>query len=238
MGKFTCTAVAVILTVFSGCDSNRSRPGNRSSGDNSAGETKPNVVRQHPLHTQIAATVFWIGEPASSASIANAKSSWDEQWQEHFGGVDDPHRRVGNRPAAFVPKENPFYVALPYNDFAGGRRRPDATRVVPWAGDRTWGPLESMCKNRWILITRGSTSCYAQWEDVGPFVTDDAAYVFGTTQPRNRSNSQAGLDVSPAVRDYLGLRGMDKVSWQFVEAINVPGGPWKEIVTTSNICWR
>ncbi|MEI7835181.1 MAG: hypothetical protein WCK05_02070, partial [Planctomycetota bacterium] len=62
--------------------------------------------------------------------------------------------------------------------------------------------------------------------------------VFGPATPRNPSNQQAGLDVSPAVRDYLALGGMDKVDWQFVEAADVPPGPWKDIVTTSQICWR
>jgi hypothetical protein len=198
------------------------------------------AARQCPLHTQVTATVFWVGESAGpdNANIANAQSSWDDRWQKHFGGVDDPHRRQGSRPAGFVPKENPFYFALPYNDFAGSRRKPDAAAVVPWAGDRAWGPGESMCKNHWVRITRGSKSCYAQWEDVGPFRTDDAAYVFGSAAPRNRRNLQAGLDVSPAVRDYLALGGMDKVNWQFVEASSVPDGPWKEIVTTSQVCWR
>lgn len=32
------------------------------------------------------------------------------------------------------------------------------------------------------------------------------------------------MDVSPAVRDYLGLSGIDKVDWQFVEFEDVPEG--------------
>jgi hypothetical protein len=34
------------------------------------------------------------------------------------------------------------------------------------------------------------------------------------------------------VRDYLGLSDIDKVSWQFVDAADVPPGPWKLIVTS------
>lgn len=194
--------------------------------------------RTYPLHTQITATVFWVGEPAGTDNVANVQSAWDERWQEHFGGVDDPRRRDGFRPAGFVPRENPFYFALPYNDFAGGVRKAPAANVVPWARERQWGPGESMCKNRWIRIARPGRTCYAQWQDVGPFQTDDAAYVFGLARPRNQSNQQAGLDVSPAVRDYLGLGGMDKVDWQFVDAADVPAGPWKDVVTSSPVCWR
>jgi hypothetical protein len=39
-------------------------------------------------------------------------------------------------------------------------------------------------------------------------------------------NQGAGLDVSPAVRDYLGLKGKDVCDWKFVEARDVPNGPW------------
>jgi hypothetical protein len=35
------------------------------------------------------------------------------------------------------------------------------------------------------------------------------------------------LDVSPAVRDYLRLQPTDTTDWQFVEARDVPPGPWR-----------
>jgi hypothetical protein len=192
------------------------------------------------LNQNITSTVFWIGERADSAygPIANASSAWDEDWLRNYGGIDDPLNRDGYRPAAFAPKENPFYCALPYNDFAGGRRKAAAARVVPWAKQKVWGERESMCKNRWVRITREDRAAYAQWEDVGPFETDDSHYVFGQARPRNRHNQCAGIDVSPAVRDYLSLEDVDRVDWQFVEAKDVPAGPWKAIVTTSGVTWH
>ena len=39
-------------------------------------------------------------------------------------------------------------------------------------------------------------------------------------------NHGAGLDVSPAVRDFLGLTGMDVTSWRFVDFPDIPPGPW------------
>jgi hypothetical protein len=88
--------------------------------------------------------------------------------------------------------------------------------------------------------------CYAQWEDAGPMYEDDAAYVFGTARPRNertpRYANGTGIDVSPAVRDCLGFRGVNnadnRVDWQFVTAAEVPTGPWRQIVTTSGVFWE
>jgi hypothetical protein len=63
-------------------------------------------------------------------------------------------------------------------------------------------------------------------EDVGPFYTDSAAYVFGDGRPSPNVNHGAGIDVSPAVRDYLGLGPLGLVDWRFVEQAEVPAGPW------------
>jgi len=192
------------------------------------------------VHRNITSTIFWVGEDASedNSYIPNAASAWDDHWMDHYGGVDDPVHRTGYLPAGFTPKENPFYFALPYDDFADGVRKTSASRLIPWAKGRTWGPNESMCKNQWIKITNGNTVAYAQWEDVGPFEENDAAYVFGTARPRNKINNNAGLDVSPAVAQYLSLEDIDSVDWQFVSAADVPDGPWKQVVTTSQIDWE
>lgn len=193
----------------------------------------------HPVHRGITVTTFWVGEDASSenAYIPNSASAWDDHWLDHFGGIDAPDNRDAFRPADFAPKENPFYFALPYNDFQHGDRKGNAATVIPWAKNRQWAAEESMCKNRWIKITHDNKVAYAQWEDVGPFETNDANYVFGTTRPHSRTNAAAGLDVSPAVQDYLGLDGRDTVDWQFVDAAAIPDGPWKQVVTTSQIDW-
>lgn len=193
-----------------------------------------------PLHHNITCTVFWIGETASEANgqIPNIASAWDDQWLEHYRGIDDPDNRNGYAPAGFIPGENSFYVALPFNDFdADGNRRNDLADYVPWAtsGD---DPLDSILKNHWIRIIKGDKTAYAQWEDVGPFGEDDRAYVFGNSLPANVINDHAGLDVSPAVRDYLGLQDIDKVDWQFVNAEQVADGPWKTVVTSSPLNWR
>ena len=92
---------------------------------------------------------------------------------------------------------------------------------------------KSVCHNRWIAIRKGNRVCYAQWSDCGPFRTDHWEYVFGNETPKPNLNRAAGLDVSPSVRDYLGMGSMDVVDWKFVEARDVPVGPWARIGTRS-----
>lgn len=193
----------------------------------------------YPWKTHITCTFFWVGEqPSDRNPTPNHKSSWDQNWSANFGGYDDPDpaKRIAShstgefRPKAFIPKLNPFYVALPYNDVVGWRaHKPEASRVIPWFKRMNPEPGQTVCKGRWIQIFRGGRSCYGQWEDCGPWETDDWEYVFGTAkQPGTKQNGAAGIDLSPAIRDYLGLKSGDKVHWRFVEPAQVPYGPWKK----------
>jgi hypothetical protein len=196
----------------------------------------PNV--SYPWKKNVTCTVFWIGElPTENNPTPNTKSSWDTNWVENFGGYDDPdpanriasHATGEFRPRAFVPKLNPFYIALPYNDVVSYREhKPEAARVIPWFARYRPEPGKTVCKSRWLQIFRGGRSCFAQWEDCGPWETDDWNYVFGNKPPRTTQNGGAGIDLSPAVRDYLGLKSGDKVHWRFVESAQVPYGPWKK----------
>jgi hypothetical protein len=90
-------------------------------------------------------------------------------------------------------------------------------------------PGVSVCKGRWIAIHKGNRTVYAQWEDAGPFRTDHWQYVFGNDRPKPNLNKGAGLDVSPAVRDYLGLQPTDVTDWKFVDFSEVPHGPWSQL---------
>jgi hypothetical protein len=63
---------------------------------------------------------------------------------------------------------------------------------------------------------------------------DPSALIIGSMylamkRPKTTLNRGAGLDVSPAVRDYLGLNQTDVTDWRFVEFSEVPRGPWSTL---------
>ena len=177
----------------------------------------------------IVTTTFWIGEDAAKNNpVPNHASSWDQNWAKNYGGTDTPVRseRANYAPVNFVPQQNPFYVALPYNDITLTGHKPEASIVIPWFKEAYKGPHTSVLKGRWLAIRYKDRVAYAQWEDCGPFRTDHYEYVFGNERPRPNLNKGAGLDVSPAVRDYLGMADSDVTDWRFVEFADVPEGPW------------
>jgi hypothetical protein len=227
------------LTASQGVASVANLPG--SIGGGGAGMDLPKVFAptkprtrytRYPWKTNIMTTVFWVGElPTPRNPTPNTKSAWDQQWVKNFGGYDDPDldSRNGFRPKEFEPGQNPFYIALPYNDLQrGGGTKTSARHVIPWFDREFVQPGKTIIKGRWLAIRLGSKVCYAQWEDVGPFETDDWQYVFGDARPKTKGNKGAGLDVSPAVRDYLGMTTMGHCDWRFVDEEEVPDGPWKK----------
>jgi hypothetical protein len=185
---------------------------------------------RYPWRRQIVTTTFWIGEtPTHNNPVPNSASCWDEHWAVNYGGNDNPdtsQRSAEYTPISFIPRQNPFYVALPYNDMERGAHKAEAAQVIPWFARDYKSSSQSVCQGRWIAIRFGHKVCYAQWEDAGPFQTDHWQYVFGKDRPRPNLNGGAGLDVSPAVRDYLGINSTDVTDWKFVDFEEIPTGPW------------
>ena len=253
-GKFTHTIAVILSSVTSlfahGTPSKAepakiklSKKSEKSSGERllnvdpitfSPGQLSapPEPGQRYPWKKNIVTTVFWIGEqPSGNNPVPNRTSSWDKNWTRNYGGFDDPNpsHRSNYIPVKFRPRQNPFYCALPYSDKANTGHRPEAPRVVPWFKEAYQGPAISTCKDRWVAIRRGNRTVYAQWEDAGPFRTDHWQYVFGNERPKPNLNKGAGLDVSPAVRDYLGLSETDVTDWRFVDFSKVPRGPWSTV---------
>jgi hypothetical protein len=186
--------------------------------------------------TGIVTTTFWVGEAATvNNPVHNHSSSWDLNWASSFGGYDnpDPAARIATgqdyRPRAFIPQLNPFYIALPYNDVTRGTTKPEAVTAIPWFRSAFVRPGQSVCRDRWVAVRnpRNGRIAYGQWSDCGPFRTDHWQYVFGNERPLPNLNGGAGLDVSPAIRDFLGMKGTDITDWRFVEVREVPPGPWR-----------
>jgi hypothetical protein len=194
--------------------------------------TRPrDTSTRFPWKRNITTTVFWIGEtPTANNPVPNTVSAWDLRWTSNYGGFDNPKKspREGYIPKAFTPGQNPFYFALPYNDITRTGTKASARAVIPWFKKAYYRTGRTVLKGRWMAIRRGDRICYAQWEDVGPFETDDWKYVFGDSRPKTSKNRSAGLDISPAVRDFLEIpSGYGTVDWRFVDVDEVPDGPWK-----------
>jgi hypothetical protein len=254
-GKFTHTIAAILSSITSlfahGTDSKAepaktkfSKRSEKSADERSFDVTSlaftqgqltknaPEPGQRFPWKKDIVTTIFWIGEkPSANNPVPNRTSSWDKDWTKNYGGMDDPDpaHRSNYIPVKFTPGLNPFYCALPYNDKAKEGHRPEAPSVVPWFNEAYQGPAVSTCKGRWVAIRKGNRVAYAQWEDAGPFRTDHWQYVFGNERPKPNLNKGAGLDVSPAVRDYLGLEPTDVTDWRFVDFSEVPRGPWSTL---------
>ncbi|MES2981256.1 MAG: hypothetical protein V4727_02995 [Verrucomicrobiota bacterium] len=215
--------------------------GNRPTNQNRP--VQPTTVAKYPWKTYVTATIFWCGEqPTDRNPTPNCMSSWDTKWMGNFGGYDnpDPEKRIANhatgefRPKDFEPKLNPFYIALPYNDLVSwNAHKSEASKVIPWFTRINPQPGKTVLKGRWIEIIVNKRRCFAQWEDCGPWVTDDWAYVFGNKPPKATQNGAAGIDISPSVRDYLSIHSGTKLHWRFVDDSQVPHGPWKKYGTQS-----
>lgn len=193
----------------------------------------------HPWHPGTMASVFGPNEDASASNawISNAQSAWDIHWRRH------------------ARHENRFFVAVPYADYLDdGRFNPDNVRI-PWHTANVRGRSEM--KNRWVEVTRtvrGRTlRAFGQVEDVGPSdkrtaaAVSDPDYVFGPpahdpsqpilVKPKNTFGLRAGIDLSPRLARALRMHGSGTVSWRFVEAKDVPKGPWTRVVTSSLPNW-
>jgi hypothetical protein len=104
--------------------------------------TRP-AIQRFPWKTNIVTTVFWVGEPAGANNpVSNYRSSWDPNWTGNYGGLDNPDSSTRRNciPVAFIPRQNPFYCALPYNDVVDGQFKPEAPLVIPWFKQAYTGP--------------------------------------------------------------------------------------------------
>ena len=118
-------------TVFHGSTSHYNKTLFSSEEDNPGEDIASNGGRRDQVELSwkynIVATVFWIGEQAVEGNpVPNTESAWDASWVAHYGGEDNPEQRANFIPTAFTPGQNPFYVALPYNDVDDHHTRREA----------------------------------------------------------------------------------------------------------------
>jgi hypothetical protein len=215
----------------------------------------PRAANPYPWHTNIVSTTFWVGEvfDPNASDGSQVISTYDANWYANYGGCDglivnkvcSTEKRTaanGYFPTHMTPRQNPFYLDLPFDDINDAQGYATRGAVVPWAKSPAYAgsihnPNVSLMKNRWVELTRGGATCYGQIEDAGPGQYHDAGYVFGRTnaRPANARYGGAGLDVSPALNGCLRFAELDgdsdRLSWRFIDGGQVPGGPWLRLVT-------
>src|SRR5260370_8941199 len=129
-------------------------------------------VQRYPWKMSIVTTVFWVGEEAGGNNpVPNYKSSWDLNWTANYGGTDNPEpsARRNYIPIAFVPRQNPFYFALPYNDVTHGQFKPEAPLVIPWFKQSYAGQGHSAGRHRRIVSPRATPVCSTHAANCDPF---------------------------------------------------------------------
>jgi hypothetical protein len=176
-------------------------------------------------HYNIVTTEFWIGELPSEDNnyISNVPTAWE---------------------SPVADSVNDYYVALPYNDLEYKNNQTvnkDSVKFIPWydPADAVGYKFYSYMKNRWVMVKKGDKVVYGQVEDTGPYLEDDFAYVFGDADlPANTFRNKSGLDISPAMDEYIGLDGLGVTDWKFVEFEEVPDGPWRIHVETEQCHWE
>jgi len=209
-------------------------------------------------HDDVRATTFWAGEEASedNMGISNIPSAWYSNWPAHFGGIDNPENRDPKNsyfPEGFTPKENPFYVAIPIQEFTETGEAPYAHELLsdmPYVGKDN---AVSRLKNQWVKISYNDKKVYAQVADIGPIpdgAETDVGYILGQKPYVYTEELEiGGIDMSPAVTIYLtedeerppliSQTSLEGVSWELVPPECVPEeGPWNEIVTESGPHWE
>jgi hypothetical protein len=237
-------AAALTIPLVVGVLGAAGRAAPPSVGDGDGPLPATTAARAYPVHVRVPASVFRIGVlvPGQGDDGQSLRSGWDRNWAAHFGGCDG-YGSVGAAcrsdlagrtppdwfPRALVPKENPFYVGLPYNDLDDPGRR----AAIPWAHDQAYrehlaDPSFSLLKNRWVQVTGPTGSCYAQVEDTGPGPSD-AAYVLGVARPAHTP----AINLSPSLARCVGVTDASpaaRVDWAFVD--RPPAGPWTAVPTT------
>jgi hypothetical protein len=107
--------------------------------------------RSYPIHTSIVSTTFWVGEifDPNASDGSQMISTYDSDWYAHYGGCDGVNSGTGVKrcqtekrtaangffPLHIAPKENPFYLDLPFDDLNNRTAFRERATVIPWAND-------------------------------------------------------------------------------------------------------
>src|SRR5436189_138337 len=163
-----------------------------------------------------------------SLSVAGApKVFGDEQSTSPYATAADFAKYAMKLREQALVKVEP-QVLIPTSSHPAVQRYPWKMSIVTtvfWVGEQASGnnPVPNY-KSSWDY---NWTTDYGGTDDPNARRNSLGASIPVAFTPKQNPNHGAGLDVSPAVRDYLGLAPTDVTDWQFVEVRDVPPGPWR-----------
>jgi len=144
------------------------------------------AIQRFPWKRIIVTTVFWVGEEAGANNpCRTTEVPGTPNWTGNYGGLDNPIRR---RDATifrwhFPPPDILLFVRC-RTTMSRTASLTEAPLVIHGSNRTYTGPGQSVCKDRWVANSKGNRTCYAQWEDCGPFRTDHFQYVFQNERPK------------------------------------------------------
>jgi len=204
----------------------RSRPCSKSSRK-FLSDQLASAVQRYPWKTSIVTTVFWVGEQAGGNNRSKLQKFLDFNWSENYAEPILRFQRTAQlHPNCFYSQAKPLLLCFTVHDVTHGQFKPEAPLVIPWFKHEYRGRGSRYAEIDGLPFVRQSHLLCAMGR-LRSVSHDHFQYVFGNERPKPNLNHGAGLDVSPAVRDYLGLAPTDVTDWQFVEVRDVSSGPWR-----------
>jgi len=188
-------------------------------------------------------TVFWLeNRPELIIRCRTIEVPGTANWTGNYGGLDNPDSST--RPqrysgGVYPPPESLLLCACRTTMSMHGQFKPEAPLVIPWFKQAYTGPGQSVCKDRWVAIRKENRTCYAQWEDCGPFRTDHFQYVFQNERPKPNLNDGGWVGCFlPQSAITSDSNATDTTDWQFCPrrgmCLRVPGGATAKTTISSS----
>jgi hypothetical protein len=159
----------------------------------------------------------------------------DSQQQERVGPeLAGKLRRIRSSRAPQRSAARGFHAASQSVLHRAALQRCRQGRCPPAGGLRGDSLVLGKLPRRWHLRLQGPLARHSSRGRVllrpvggcGALRGGSLAICFWRRSATRRTATRAGIDLSPAVRDFLKLRSGAKVEWRFVDERDVPHGPW------------
>ena len=195
------------------------------------------VSGQYPWKEGIVTTVFWIGEEAAGNNpVPNFSSSWDLNWEQSYGGFDNPNPRRPQpqfRPGQFHPPPKPLLhrAALQRRDSRDNQAGSQNRHPVGSATSSSAASGRKASPSATIAGLPSAAAPPAKSATPNGAIAAPSAPITGITSSATRNPSptstRAPASMSrPPCAIICNSAAPMRPDWKFVEVGDVPNGPW------------